>query len=207
MRPVARTALTWGFGIAGALLLGFCAYRILDARFFQVRESMHLEEMLRSESPRNVPVFPARRPPRKAGSLVGKLEIPRLHVSVVVLEGADDRTLDRGVGRISQTAEAGADGNVGLAGHRDTFFRPLRSIRQGDRITLTTPEGRYHYAVDWTRVVRPDAIEVLEPTAEHALTLVTCYPFSYIGSAPERFVVRARQLPESELTSPARLPY
>jgi sortase A len=193
MNWMARTAGVWGFGMAGALLSGFCAYRILNARFFQARESMHLEEMLGSESPRNLPVVPERRPPRKAGSLVGRLEIPRLHMSAMVLEGADDRTLDLGIGRISETADPGQAGNVALGGHRDTFFRPLRGIRRGDEITMTTPAGRFRYRVDWTKVVRPEDTGVLLPTAEPALTLVTCYPFRYIGPAPERFIVRARQ--------------
>jgi len=191
----------WGFGLAGLLLCGFCAYRILDARFFQARESMRLEETLRPGATRNSPVLSERRPPRKAGSLVGRLEIPRLHMSAIVLEGGDDRTLDRGVGRISQTADPGEAGNVVLGGHRDTFFRPLRGIRQGDNITITTAAGRFRYQVDWTKVVEPEQTELLQPTPAPALTLVTCYPFRYVGPAPQRFVVRASQLPDSSRLS------
>ena len=194
MKSMTRKLLVWGFGVAGLLLSGFCAYQLLDARFFQARESMRLEEALRPGATRNSPVIPERRPPRKTGSLVGRLEIPRLHLSAIVLEGSDDRTLDRGVGRVSQTADPGQSGNVVLGGHRDTFFRPLRGIRTGDEIRVTTPAGRFRYRVDWTRVVDPKETDVLQATSAPSLTLVTCYPFRYIGSAPERFIVRARQL-------------
>lgn len=198
MNSTARTMAMWGFGLAGALLSGSCAYHILNTHFFQARENMHLEKMLSSESSRNLPVLSERRPPRKAGSLVGRLEIPRLHMSAMVLEGADDRTLDLGIGRIPQTADPGQAGNVALGGHRDTFFRPLQGIRRGDEIRMTTPTGSFRYRVDWTKVVGPENTEVLMPTPAPALTLVTCYPFRYIGPAPERFIVRARQLPDSD---------
>jgi sortase A len=193
----ARTALVWGFATVGLLFCGFCAYRILDARFYQARESMRLEEALRVGTTRDESVLPAGRPPRKAGSLVGRLDIPRLHMSAIVLEGADEKTLDRGVGRISATADPGEAGNVVLGGHRDTFFRPLRGIRRGDAIAVTTPAGRFRYRVEWTQVVRPEETGVLMTTPDPVLTLVTCYPFRYLGSAPQRFIVRARQVVES----------
>jgi sortase A len=193
MKSPARILLVWVFGLTGFLLSGFCAYKILDAHFFQARESMRLEEALRSGA--TIPPAPLeRRPPRRTGSLVGRLEIPRIHLSAIVLEGGDDKTLDRGVGRVATTAEPGEAGNVVLGGHRDTFFRPLRGIRQGDRITVTTPSGRFRYRVDWTRVVDPDETDLLKPTPVPALTLVTCYPFRYVGSAPQRCIVRARMI-------------
>ena len=195
MKSAARNALVWGFGLAGLLLSGFCAYRILDARFFQARENMRLEERLRPGATRNSPASSQVSPPRKAGSLVGRLEIPRIHLSAIVLEGGDERTLDRGVGRITHSADPGDPGNLVLGGHRDTYFRPLRYIRNGDRITVTTPQGSFQYAVEWTRVVQPEDTDLLRPTSDPALTLVTCYPFRYIGPAPQRFIVRARQLP------------
>jgi sortase A len=193
MKSPARMVLVWVFGLAGILLSGFCAYKLLDAHFFQARESMRLEEVLRS-STTSRPAPLERRPPRRTGSLVGRLEIPRIHLSAIVLEGGDDRTLDRGIGRIPMTAEPGEAGNVVLGGHRDTFFRPLRGIRQGDRITVTTTAGRFRYLVDWTRVVSPEQTELLQPTPGPALTLVTCYPFRYVGPAPQRFIVRARMV-------------
>jgi LPXTG-site transpeptidase (sortase) family protein len=113
----------------------------------------------------------------------------------VVLEGSDTGTLRLGVGRLRNSGLPGEPGNVVLAGHRDTFFRSLREIRPGDRISLRTPAGSFPYTVDWTSVVNPTDTSVIKPTASSALTLVTCYPFYYVGSAPQRFIVRA--LPDS----------
>jgi sortase A len=126
------------------------------------------------------------------GMPIGKLEIPRLNLSVIVLEGVGDGILEKGAGHIPETALPGRVGNVGIAAHRDTFFRPLRTIQSNDLIRLTTPEGIFDYTVEWVRIVKPSAVEVLQPTNGPTLTLVTCYPFYYVGSAPERFIVRAR---------------
>jgi sortase A len=122
---------------------------------------------------------------------IGRIEIPRLKLSAVTREGADARTLRRAVGHVPSTALPGEPGNAAFAGHRDTFFRKLRDVRKGDEIVFTTPEGRHRYVVSDVRVVQPSDVSVLEPTPSPVLTLVTCYPFNYIGSAPERFIVRA----------------
>jgi sortase A len=119
------------------------------------------------------------------------VEIPRLNVSVVVRAGSDARTLQLAVGHISGTALPGEPGNVGLAGHRDTFFRRLQNIRPDDEIKVTTPDGFFTYRVQRTVIVKPRDVWVLDPTDRPTLTLVTCYPFSYVGSAPQRFIVRA----------------
>jgi len=129
-----------------------------------------------------------------AGMPIAKLEIPRLKFSVVVLEGIADSILKRGVGHVPETALPGKPGNVGIAAHRDTFFRSLKDIRDGDLIRLRTYDGVFDYRVEWTRVVKPAAVDVLDVTDAPSLTLVTCYPFYYVGSAPDRFIVRARQL-------------
>ena len=129
------------------------------------------------------------------GGVVGRLEIARLGVSVMVVEGVDDSDLKRAVGHIPGTALPGEPGNVGIAGHRDTFFRPLRSIQRDDTITLSTLQGTYRYRVVSTKVVRPEDIQVLYPTGRDSLTLVTCFPFYYVGSAPKRFIVRAERTP------------
>ena len=105
--------------------------------------------------------------------------------------GSDARTLQLAVGHIPGTALPGEAGNVGLAGHRDTFFRRLQNIRPDDEIRLTTPDGFFTYRVRRTVIVQPRDVWVLDPTDEPTLTLVTCYPFSYVGSAPQRFIVRA----------------
>ena len=127
----------------------------------------------------------------RSGSVVARIEVPRLGMSTMAREGADALTLSKAVGHVPDTALPGEPGNAAFAGHRDTFFRPLKGIRKGDEIVVTTAAGQYVYAVDETRVVKPSDVWVLEPTGTATLTLVTCYPFNYIGAAPDRFIVRA----------------
>jgi len=140
-----------------------------------------------TQTPRHGPanVAPAPR------SVIGRLGIPRLKLAVMVREGADEGTLSKAVGHIPGTAMPGTPGNVGLAGHRDTFFRALRNIRPDDTIELETTEGTYRYQVSSTRIVTPRDVSVLKPSGGETLTLVTCYPFYYVGSAPKRFIVHA----------------
>ncbi len=126
--------------------------------------------------------------------VVGKLEVPRLGLSVMVSEGTTARVLRRGAGHLNGTPRPGSAGNAAIAGHRDRHFRPLQDILPGDELVFTGVDGTYRYEVQWTSIVQPDHIEVLKPTKEPVLTLVTCYPFSYVGNAPERFIVRARQV-------------
>ena len=127
--------------------------------------------------------------------LLGRLEIPRLGLSAAVREGVGDETLDVAVGHVPGTARPGSPGNVALAGHRDAEFRPLRELRVGDEIVLSSPDGAERYRVEWMRVLPPDRVDVLRSTArEAALTLVTCYPFDFVGRAPKRFVVRAARI-------------
>lgn len=129
-------------------------------------------------------------PPARS-AVIGRLEIPNLHLAVMVREGADAGTLRQAVGHIPGTAFPGRRGNVGLAGHRDTFFRPLRKIRQGDAIEFQTVNGTYRYVVESTRIVKPQEVDVLASSGREMMTLVTCYPFYYVGSAPQRFIVHA----------------
>jgi sortase A len=117
--------------------------------------------------------------------------MPRVGVTAIVREGDDNGVLRRAVGHIPETPLPGEPGNSGLAGHRDTFFRGLKDVRQGDRIVVTTPESVLHYDVRSTAIVEPTDVSVLEPTPGSTLTLVTCYPFDYIGAAPKRFIVQA----------------
>ena len=123
------------------------------------------------------------------------LKVPRLKIDVPILEGTDDLTLNRGAGWIEGTARPGAAGNVGLSAHRDGFFRALKDVAVGDEILLETPGATSRYAVEWTKVVDPEDVSVLDETASPAITLVTCYPFYFIGSAPHRFIVRATPAP------------
>jgi sortase A len=133
------------------------------------------------------------RPAVKNGDVLDRLEVPRLGISVAVLQGTNSRVLRLGAGNIAGTALPGDLGNSGIAGHRDTFFHELKDIRQNDGIQLQTETGRFRYEVDWVKVVAADDLSVLAPSTESALTLVTCYPFQYFGAAPPRFVVHARR--------------
>ena len=119
------------------------------------------------------------------------LRISKLHLEVPVLEGTDDLTLNRGVGRIRGTAQFGNDGNVGIAGHRDGFFRGLKDINIGDKLDLEERNRTDTYVVDQLQIVGPNEISVLRPRSKPSLTLVTCYPFYFIGSAPQRYIVHA----------------
>lgn len=119
------------------------------------------------------------------------MRIRRLGIEAPVLEGTDDWTLNRGVGHIGDTAAPGDKGNSGIAGHRDGFFRALKDVAAGDTIELDTLHGTERYRVERSWIVAPEDVSVLDPTPVRALTLVTCYPFYFVGSAPQRFIVRA----------------
>jgi sortase A len=168
-----------------------------EARLYQSFEDQQLDAILQSAPPTQTPVAVTRRPPPAPGSTIGRIEIPRLGVSSVIRAGSDARTLRLAVGYIPGTALPGENGNVGLAGHRDTFFRQLRDVNPDDEIRVTTKDGVFHYYVQRTNIVQPKDVWVLDQTSYPALTLVTCYPFSYIGSAPQRFIVRAALKPNA----------
>jgi sortase A len=185
------TALRWLerlLLIVGIAALGYFAYVNVETRLYQAMENRELDLIL-AAGPPGAPLVS--RPPVAPGSAIGRIEIPRLGVSSVIRAGVDARTLRLAVGHIPGTALPGADGNVGLAGHRDTFFRKLRDIRTFDEIRVVTPNGTFSYEVERTRIVKPQDTWVLERTDVPSVTLVTCYPFTYIGSAPDRFIVRA----------------
>jgi sortase A len=129
---------------------------------------------------------------RKLRGIVGRLLIPSLKLNVMVLEGTDPWTLNRAVGHIESTALPGRSGNVGISAHRDGFFRNLGHIGQGDEISIVTAEKTYTYAVESTRIVNPADVEVLSPSDRPVLTLVTCFPFYFVGDAPQRFIVKAQ---------------
>jgi sortase A len=183
------------------LLLGYCGFVLVDAWVFQRRENGDLERLLRDRraatagTPQLEPsTSPKGAPAVVMAGLIGRIEIPRLLLSVVVIEGINKTTLRRAVGHIPGTPLPGQPGNVGLAGHRDTFFRPLKDLRIKDEVQISTPNGNFKYQVESLRVVEPDNVGVLASSGENVLTLVTCYPFYYVGPAPKRFIVRARQV-------------
>ncbi len=129
---------------------------------------------------------------RQLRGIVGRLLIPALDLNVMVLEGTDPWTLNRAVGHIESTALPGRVGNVGISAHRDGYFRNLGRIARGDEISILTPEKTYTYAVESTHIVNPGDIEVLAPSDQPVLTLVTCFPFYFVGDAPQRFIVKAQ---------------
>lgn len=207
-RTITRTSLYWlqRFLVGvGVLCLGIYAWSSIDARLYQYRENRAFEAARNAPRPAPPPqaadtdalaAFREAEAPagRKFpdGSLIGRLQIERLGLSVIVLEGVGTGALRRGAGHIPSTSLPGGPGNVGLAAHRDTFFRPLKDIREGDRIVFETVDGTYRYRVEWTQVVLPEDTYVLDDPGSPVLTLVTCYPFYYVGSAPKRFIVRAK---------------
>jgi sortase A len=129
--------------------------------------------------------------PAAAESAIAVLRVPSLSVQAPVFAGASDAELDRGPGWLRDTAEIGAIGNTAIAGHRDGYFRALKDIAAGDEIEVITPEQSVTYQVTDIWIVDPDAVHVLDQTDHAAITLVTCYPFYFVGSAPQRFIVRA----------------
>jgi sortase A len=187
------------FLILGCAAIGFCAFAYFDAALFQAYEQWHFEKTLTSSTQRTEAAIslPAKKPLRKSvreGASLGRIEVPRLGLSVILVEGVRRRDLRVAVGHIPGTAFPDEPGNLGIAGHRDTFFRELRRIQHDDLIIVSTLTGSTEYSVEWTRIVKPNNLVALEASAQPALTLVTCYPFYYAGPAPERFIVRARRM-------------
>jgi len=181
--------------VFGVLALGYCAAVFLEAKLYQIRESKAFASQLRrkqADKPAQVNSVAPVAALEKHGVLA-RLEIPRLGLTVMVVEGVDDVDLKRAAGHIPGTALPWDGGNVGIAGHRDTFFRPLHAIQRDDIITVSALRGTYRYLVVSTSVVSPQDVQVLYPTERDSLTLVTCFPFEYVGSAPKRFIVRAER--------------
>ena len=186
-----------GLLAVGVALGAWCAAVLVEARFHQ---AMPVSEQL-TVTQTAVPVLPGEgggdRPRAAApaapavGALIARLDAPSVHMSTSVLEGSDDGTLSRGAGHIEDTPFPGQPGNIGIAGHRDTVFRPLRHVKVGDPLQITTADRTYQYRISKTLIVGPDDVYVLDPTARPTVTLVTCYPFDFIGHAPKRFIVQA----------------
>ena len=202
------------FLLVGVLALSYCAVVLLDKWLFQAYQTWRFERALKDTqtSARAIPQTASSaasaqvEADRKravslgidglAGSPLGRIEIHSIGLAAMIMEGVDARTLRHAVGHIPGTPLPGQQGNVALSGHRDTFFRCLRNIHTDDEITVTTLHGSYRYRVDSTQVVDPDDIKVLAATAHDVLTLVTCYPFYFVGPAPKRFIVHAHRVTE-----------
>jgi sortase A len=140
----------------------------------------------------------------KLESPLAVLSIPKLDIEVPVYEGTDELTLNRGAGRIAGTARPGEGGNMGIAAHRDGFFRKLKDIAKGDRVEIKTNSANFEYVVDDVEIVDPGNVSVLDPRAKPTLTLVTCYPFYFVGSAPKRYIVHASRV-ELKNPTPSKL--
>ena len=210
--------LEGGLLLLGLVLVGVWLVSGIESRAFEAIESRKLETALRQENSSGTPQTPgaAKSPAaqaspksavasvtakgaavpgsaRAAKGVLGRIEIPRLQISGMIAEGTDNGTLKRAVGHVVSTAQPGEVGNVGLAAHRDGLFRGLGGVRKNDLVRIVTIRGTYTYRVEWMAVVDPHRVDVLDSTAEPSITLITCYPFDFIGHAPKRFVVRARQ--------------
>jgi len=164
--------------------VGVWAWSMVHGAIVQTRDNSAFERRVRNRELWSHVV--------RNGDLVGRLIIPRLHLRATVREGAGEDTLAVALGHIPGTALPGRSGNVGVAGHRDTLFRVLRKIAEKDQIEFQTAAGIYQYEVVTTEIVPPEDVGVLAPGEQPEITLVTCYPFHYVGSAPDRFVVKAR---------------
>lgn len=178
------------------LALGYVAWMRLDRLAYQRTESARLaataESYAASAGTRSTP-SPRPTPPA-SGGVIGRLTIPAVEIDAIVAEGVDDPTLSRAVGHLPGSPLPGEPGNVALAGHRDTFFRGLAKLKLADSIQLVTTTGTHDYVVEDLRIVEPTETAVLAAGPSPTLTLITCYPFHYIGAAPQRFIVRAREV-------------
>lgn len=204
--PIAVGTVVRGFFLIAAMVcLGLFSYDYMERTLYQTSQSREFDRTLETGGAAVQPansgpvVLPARRP--SASGLIGRLSIPRLHLSAMVREGVGGKILKLAVGHIPGTVLPGQAGNIGLAGHRDTFFRGLKDLKTGDEIHFATLSGDFQYVVESLTIVEPDNAGALAPSLENVLTMVTCYPFYYVGDAPKRFVARARQ---ASLPTPAQ---
>lgn len=180
----------YGLAAAGVLALAYCAIVIVKTNVLQSSESIQFNAAIASG--RKLP--PAVLSSAREGGVLGQLSIPRLELNVMVVEGVEQADLRYAVGHIPGTALPWERGNVGIAGHRDRFFRRLRLIHVGDTITLNTLAGFYEYRVIAMELVKPEDVQVLAPDRNDSMTLVTCFPFYYVGPAPKRFIIKAERL-------------
>ena len=171
------------FLVFGILALGYAGFVFADSHAYQALEMKKFKEAGRLSEPHIL----------VEGDVIGEIQVPRLGLNAIVVQGDSHASLRRAVGHLSKSALPGEWGNVALAGHRDTFFRALREIRRGDEIRFKTRERSFDYRVESIEVVAPTDIRVLESSSGHDLTLLTCFPIYYVGPAPKRLVVRARE--------------
>ena len=185
--------------VSGVAALAWVTFEVASTAWYQHQTANALENL------RHIPVAEKRPTPKtlNVGEPIGTLEIIRVGLTGVVVEGDEDAVLDRAIGHLPDTPLPWQEGNSALAAHRDTLFRPLRSVRLGDVLRLKTPHGDFDYQVRETLIVKPQDVWVLDPTPVTTLTLISCWPFDYIGHAPERFIVRAERIQTVVASRPA----
>jgi sortase A len=192
-RSYAMRAVQWLLLVIAVSCLGFYCYSYLERQVYQTYDAWTFDQTADVPPSTALPARAAKKT-APAFSSIGRVSIPRLGLSAMVREGTDTQTLRVAVGHISSTPLPGESGNVALAGHRDTFFRELKNLDKNDTIDFSTHQGDFKYRVDEIMVVSPENTGVLKASEGNTLTLVTCFPFQYIGNAPKRFIVRARQI-------------
>lgn len=187
----------------GAMALIYCGVIWAEAKAAQQAAGALRPSAVQAEEQEVVTSDPSKATVYGEGKLLGQIAIPEISLRAPILDGVSHGTLQRGAGRVPGTALPGGLGNMGLAAHRDSYFRSLGKVHQGTRILVSNTEGTYHYEVDTTEVVLPGRIDVLDVGNVPQLTLITCYPFHFIGAAPQRFIVRAHLLSVSADQSPS----
>jgi sortase A len=185
------TRTLFAFGLACLIVYGFFTMRTWQ---YQRAAKSQVQEMTSINRPPAASKPPASvsAKPLEQGALIGRVDIPRIKLSAAVAEGDDEKTLGKAVGHLPDTPLPwDRRGNVAFAAHRDGLFRPLEKIRLDDDIRVVTAQGEFHYRVKKTHIVNPDDVWVIAPTDTPTITLITCYPFSFVGNAPRRFIVQA----------------
>jgi sortase A len=209
MFPSTRRVVQWaerGLLLVGLLLVGLWledrreAYAFQSAASHRLEAALHRDMLSGPPAPGNATREAARGP--RPGSSLGRIEIPRLRISAMIAEGTGTDVLERAVGHVTGTARPGSPGNMGLAGHRDSFFRGIGGAHENDLVRIVTVDTAYRYRVAWTAIVEPRRVDVLDSTVTPSLTLVTCYPFHWVGPAPKRFIVRAVRADAPEEDAP-----
>lgn len=186
VRQWLSTVIEWLLVGIGVGCLGMFAYESVEARRFQAEQAAEFARAAQAYAPVTV----------RAGGLVGMLDVPRLQLTAPVIEGDDEVTLKRAAGHLPDTPLPWESGNSAIAGHRDGLFRPLKDIKVGDEIRFRSSRDQFRYRVTDTSIVRPDDISVLQPRGPASLTLITCYPFYFVGNAPKRFIIFAERVQE-----------
>jgi sortase A len=198
-----RRILLWShylLFVAGLSTLAYCVIVTMEGRHYQAWAREQLQKCSSDLNTFAAPSNPseslthAALPGSRGIALVGRVDVPRIHLSAMIAEGSTTPVLDLAVGHVPGTALPGETGNTALAAHRDTFFRRLGELEPGDLIRISDPRAVYNYRVTFTDIVNPYETWVLQSASGATLTLITCYPFHFVGAAPKRFVVRARRV-------------